>query len=411
LSHANHPRARRRLGLAFVLGLICALGVTLLPGGADAKGTGNKVGHTLTAMTRNLYLGADLNPVLTAPNINAAVDGGGQIVNQVHATNFPGVRAGLLATEIKSVQPDVLGVQEGAWWRTGPVSSNPIAALTSPTASTTDPQGGDFLTDLLNQLNTGNGKSKGKAKKSAGVRYRLAASNNEFDAELPVNNGSGGLAAATHDERLTMRDAIFVQKGVKVKNVTSGHYNVLLQVKLAPPLNIPVNVTRGWVAADVKVHGRWIHVVDTHFEAFDSNASNLGSDGKTYPKGGIRQAQAQQLVAPGGPTTSKYPTVLLGDLNSDVPPHGDQVAGDTLGYQAVLNGGFTEKSPSIPPFGCCIQDPNLANPSTAGITHRVDHIMSNSKKVKFQRGGLTHLYGNGLWSSDHAGTWSRLLIK
>ena len=405
------------MGLAMILGLICALGITLLPGAADAAGKGKKVGHTLTAMTRNLYLGADLTPALTAPDVNSAIDAGGQIVNQLHATKFPTVRAALLANEIKKVRPDVLGVQEGAWWRMATPASLGPALSGNPTASQTDPAGGDFLTDLLNQLNTGNGKSKGKGKKSASeskkksgaVRYRLAASNNEFDFELPVNSGSGGLAAADHNERLTMRDAIFVQKGVKVSNVTSGHYNVLLQVKLANAL--PVNVTRGWVAADVKVHGRTFHVVDTHLEAFDSNATNQGSDGQTYPKGGIREAQAKQLVAPGGPTTSRFPTILLGDLNSDVPAHGDQVTpGDTLAYQAVLNGGFLEKSPSIPPFGCCIQDPNLANPSTAGITHRVDHIMSNSNKVKFQKGGLTSTY-NGLWSSDHFGLWSTLLIK
>jgi endonuclease/exonuclease/phosphatase family metal-dependent hydrolase len=207
-----------------------------------------------------------------------------------------------------------------------------------------------------------------------------------------------------------MRDAIIVKKGVKVSNVTSGHYNVLLHVTVGGVLGI--NVTRGWVAADIKVGKKKFHVVDTHLEAFDSNANNTGSDGKTYPKGGIRQAQAQQLVAPGGPTTSSLPTILIGDFNSDNPVHGDQVfPGDALAYQAILGGGFLEKSPSIPPFGCCIQDPNLANPSTAGITHRVDHIMSNSKKVKFQKGGLTHLYGSGLWSSDHAGIWSRLLVK
>jgi hypothetical protein len=46
-----------------------------------------------------------------------------------------------------------------------------------------------------------------------------------------------------------------------------------------------------------------------------------------------------------------------------------------------------------------------------GVDHRVDHIMSNSKKVKFRKGALTSTYANGLWSSDHFGVASQLLIK
>jgi endonuclease/exonuclease/phosphatase family metal-dependent hydrolase len=207
-----------------------------------------------------------------------------------------------------------------------------------------------------------------------------------------------------------MRDAIIVKKGVKVSNASSGTFNTLLREKVGGVLN--VDVTRGWAAADLKANGRKVHVVDSHLEAFDSAASNTGSDGQTYPKGGIREAQAKQLIAPGGPTSSKLPTLLIGDFNSDSPVHGDQVdPGDALAYRALLAGGWSERALTPPPFGCCLQDPNLSNPSTAGITHRVDHIMSNSKKVKFKKGGLTTTYANGLWSSDHFGVWSQLQIK
>ena len=369
-------------------------------------------------MSRNLYLGADLSPALQATDINGAVDAGKVIEDQVHATKFPSVRAALLAAEIKKQKPDVVGLQEAAWWRTEPFD---LSAITSgPKATATDPLGGDFLTDLLTQLNKGGKKGKkgsaSSAKKGGTLRYRIAVQKTEFDFELPVNNGSGGLGACAtpgvcHNERLTMRDAILVRKGVKTSNASSDTFKTLLRVKVGGALN--VDVTRGWAAVDVKLHGRKVHVVDSHLEAFDSGPSNTGSDGKTYPKGGIREAQAKELVGPGGPaSSSRLPTLLVGDFNSDVPAHGDQVTpGDTLAYQAVLNGGLIEKSPPIPPFGCCIQDPNLANPSSAGITHRVDHIMSNNSKVKFKKGAITSTYANGLWSSDHFGVASQLLIK
>jgi endonuclease/exonuclease/phosphatase family protein len=394
------------------IGLTCAVGLAQLTGVAQAKGNGKKTGHQLKVMTRNLYLGADLTPALQSTSVDSAVDAAGQIVNQVHATKFPSVRAALLAGEIKKQKPDVVGIQEGAWWRTATPSSLTPVLSGKPTASQTDPLGGDFITDLLTQLNKSGGKQKGKkGTKGSTLRYKLAIAKAEFDIEMPVNNGSGGLAAASHNERLTMRDAILVRQGagITTSNPSSGTFNTLLQVKLAGAL--PINVTRGWAAVDIRVHGRKFHLVDTHLEAFDGQPSNTGSDGVAYPKGGIRQAQARQLVASGGPA-SRSNTILVGDLNSDFPVHGDQVSpGDALAYQAVLGASFKEVSPKVPPFGCCVADPNLSNPSKDGITHRVDHILSNTNKVTFEDGALTHSYANGLWSSDHYGLASTLLIK
>jgi endonuclease/exonuclease/phosphatase family protein len=394
---------RHRLSLLALL-LVCALGAALLPGLAGAKRHARKAGHQLTVMTRNVYLGADLGPALRASTVNDAVNAAGEIVKQVHATKFPSVRAKQLAAEIRSRRPDIVGIQEGAWWRMASPASLTPTLTGHPSATKTDPQGGNFLADLLRQLNR-------RPRKGARLRYRIAVVKTEFDFEMPVNNGSGGLATADHNERLTMRDAILVRRGagITLSHPRSGTFGTLLQVKLGGTL--PVNVTRGWAAIDVKLHGRKLHVVDTHLEAFDGQDSNSGSDGHTYPKGGIRQAQAQQLTAAGGPA-GRPATIVMGDLNSDVPVHGDQVSpGDALAYQSLLGAGFREVSPAVPPFGCCIQDPNLANPSRAGITHRVDHIMTNTKRVRFKKGGLTLTYSHGLWSSDHFGLVSTLLIK
>jgi endonuclease/exonuclease/phosphatase family metal-dependent hydrolase len=415
------PRTRGRIGVGVILGLVAVLALALLPGVADAKPKKKEKGKQLTVMTRNLYLGADLGPALNASGTAEAINAAYEIEQQVHRTQFPSIRAALLANEIKKRKPDIVGLQEVAWWRTGSYSLTP-ALTNTPVASQTDPQGGDFLTDLLAQLNKG-GKKKGKKataaakkKKKKPLRYKIAVVKTEFDFELPVSNNPDPIAfcganpSQCHNERLTMRDAIIVKKGVKVSNASSGTFSTLLRVLVGGVL--PVDVTRGWAAADLKANGRKVHVVDSHFEAFDSGPSNTGSDGQTYPKGGIREAQAKQLIAPGGPSTSRLPTILLGDFNSDSPVHGDQVdPGDALAFRALLAGGWSSRAITPPPFGCCVQDANLTNPSTVGVDHRVDHIMSNNKKVKFKKGGLTTTFANGLWSSDHFGVWSQLQVK
>jgi hypothetical protein len=403
LSHVHRfPRIRGRVGLALVLGLIAALCIALIPGVAQAADKGKK-GHQLSVMTRNLYLGGNLRPIIDASDVNEAVDLAGQAVIQAHATRFPSVRAALIAKEIRKKAPDVVGLQEVALYRTAPV--NPGAAL-NPSATQLDPLGGDFLADLLKALNK-------KTKKKSSVRYKVAVVKPEFDAEFPVNDdGQGsGLAGADHNERLTLRDVILVRKGVglKLSNRTSGTFNSLLTFRVGGV--VPITVNRGWAAVDIKGRGRKVHFVSTHLEAYDDQASNNSTDGQTYPKGGIREAQAKQLVGPGGPANRRN-TVLVLDVNSDFPVHGDQVfPGDALAFQAVLAGGFRERGPQPPPFSCCIGDPFLANPSKAGVDHQVDFIMSNSKKIQFKNGALTSTYKHGLWSADHFGIFSQLLIK
>jgi endonuclease/exonuclease/phosphatase family metal-dependent hydrolase len=414
LSHAHKfPGSRGRMGIAMVLGLVLALGLTLLPGAADAKGKKKGKGTQLTVMTRNLYLGADLTPALQASNINAAIDAGGQIVNQVHATKFPSVRAASLAAEIKKRKPDIVGLQEAAWWRTGPVDA--LAAVNGPKATETDPQGGDFLTDLVNAVNSGGKKASSakKGKKKGGVRYVIANVKTEFDFELPVNddgNGSG-LSGADHNERLTMRDAILVRKGagIKFKNPTSGTYHTLLQEKVGGA--VTVNVTRGWNAVDVKARGRSFHFVDTHLEAFDSQGSNTTNQGNSLGKGDVRAAQASELVGPGGAAFSKGPVLLAGDMNSDddtVQPNGDRNA-----YAALTAGGFSERS-TANPLGCCLNDPFVVGGpnSINDFDHQVDHILTNSKKIKFVKGFVDgRAPVNGLYPSDHAALTSVLKIK
>jgi endonuclease/exonuclease/phosphatase family metal-dependent hydrolase len=386
------------------LGLLVVLALALLPRVADGAGKTTSKGTKLTVMTRNLYVGGGVTPALQANSVDELVNTAGEIVKQVHATKFPSVRASSIAAEIKKRKPDLVGLQEVAWWRTAPVDLN--AALGTPSASQTDPLGGDFLADLLKAVNSG-----GKRKK--GVRYKavVVSVNTGIDVEVPVNddgNGSG-LAGADHNERLTVGNAILVRKGVGIKtsHPSSGTYDTLLRI----PGVRNFDLRRGWTAVDVKARGRSFRFVNTHLESGDSQGTNQTNLGASLGRGEIRAAQARQLVGPGGAAKSKKPVILLGDINSDddtVPNNGDRNA-----YNALLATGFRERS-TANPLSCCLNDPFLVGGPNAinDFDHQVDHVLANKKRIKFVKGYVDGRFPvNGLYPSDHAAVTSVLKIR
>jgi hypothetical protein len=392
-SHVVSGPSRRRALVSLLLAVAATVSLSAFADGAEAA----KKGVKFKTMTMNVYLGATLTPALQANNVNQAVDAGGEIANQVDRTNFP-ERAKALAAEILSKNPDLVGLQEVALWRTAPLN---FGAVGQGNASATDVEY-DFLQLLLAELNKG------------GQRYEAVVVKDEFDAELPVNDetsdGQSGLAGADHNERLTMRDVILKKVGnkVKVSNPTSGTFNVLLRVEVGGAVTL--DVTRGWTAVDAKIKGstsKKFRFVNTHLEAFDSSGQNPGSDGNSYGRGDIRAAQASQLFAAGGPATGKI-VILVGDINSDddtVQPNGDQNA-----YNALIAGGFSERS-TASPLSCCLNDPNLMSGSQADFDHQVDHILTNSRKVKLINSSVLGLDPvGGLWPSDHAAVFSTLRV-
>jgi hypothetical protein len=366
-----------------------ALGLGLLAEDASAA---KKKGTKVRVMTRNVYLGADLTPALQANNANQLVDAAGEIANQVDRTNFP-LRAQALAQEILGKRPDLVGLQEVALWRTAPTNIGVVG--TGPSATEVEY---DFLQLLLAQLNKN------------GQTYVPVVVKEEFDFEVPVNDdGQGsGLSGADHNERLTMRDVTLarVGSGVKTSNPTTGTFEVLIRVSAAGGL-VSIDVTRGWTALDARVRGsKRFRFVNTHLEAFDSQGNNQGSNGQTYGRGDIRAAQARDLFATGGPAVGRV--ILLGDINSDddtVQPNGDRNA-----YLALLSGGFSERS-TANPLSCCLSDPNLVGGSLADFDHQVDHVLTNTRKIKLVNSSVTGLAPvGGLWPSDHAGVFSTLRV-
>ena len=91
-----------RIALAAITALACLVACVAAVQAKPAKPIRHghhRKGTTVGVMSRNVYLGADLGPALSAPNEHAFFEANGTIVRQVEATNFP-VRAKGLAKEI-----------------------------------------------------------------------------------------------------------------------------------------------------------------------------------------------------------------------------------------------------------------------------------------------------------------------
>lgn len=403
MSHAHAPARRLLAAIAavFVFALMPAMALAGGNGhgkshGYGHKGNGHHKGHghghhhfrgrgkAFDTMTRNLYLGANLTPAIGAPSLEALAAANGQILREVTHNDFP-TRAEGLAEEIIEQKPDLVGLQEVALWRTAPPSV--FVLQTGPSAETVRY---DYLAELLAELNDGK------------KRYEVVVVQNEFDLEAPADEngvaGDGiaaqGIPNAEINGRLTMRDVILARHGAGVQtwNEQGANFNTLLEV---PILGTPLPIARGWTATDAKVRGSHpFRFVNTHLEAF-------------HPL--IRQAQAAELVAPGGPATSDRPVVLVGDLNSD----DDTVEGaDRLAYELLLANGMVNRS-TDDPLSCCLNASEIGEfdgGSVADFDHQVDHIMTRDPgNVKLRSSTVTGLFPvNGFWNSDHAGVFSAL---
>ena len=387
-----HPRPRLVAPVLLAAALL-ALALIVAASASAAKPKPAPKPTNVKVMTRNIYLGADLTPAIEAKGVGAFTEATGEILRQVTANDFP-VRAKGLAKEIIEKEPDLVGLQEVAEWRTGPPSLEALLGGTKPHAETVRY---DYLTELLAQLN------KGKK------RYRAAVVNPEFDFEAPADEnavpGDGPNSLIPNAEingRLTMRDVILAKVGdeVKTSKPTKGHFKSLFSEEIS---GAKVIVTRGWAAVDATVNGSTpFHFVDTHLESFDPQT--------VVPS--IRALQAGELVAPGGPATSPLPVILVGDMNSDAKTAVQP--GDGQAYEALVKGGMRERS-TYEPLGCCLDTallPVADGGAASQFGHKVDHIMTrNPSQIKLVKSSVTgRKPANGFWDSDHAGLFSELKI-
>jgi endonuclease/exonuclease/phosphatase family metal-dependent hydrolase len=363
----KYPRRWRALSVC-VLAAVTALAAILAPA-SEAKR--KKSAPSLTVMTRNLYLGGDIFAPISSATEQEFRQKASKLWADVQHTNFP-KRAKLIAKEIKRNKPDLVGLQELALWRKGP------QGVTDGSTTHAKKVVYDFKALLLKEL------------KKQGLKYKVGVEQREADIEASTSLG--------YDVRLTMRDAILVKRkrnGFKIRKRSHKHYKTDITV---PTKGGIFTSRRGWVALDLGYRGKRFRFVDTHTEAAAAS---------------IRQAQAKELVAKGGPLRKKGTVILVGDLNSDPKARGGT---DSQTYDTIIQGGYKDAwdlAKGGKGLSCC-HKPLLDDKTSAGFDQRIDDVLVKPRlkaSKPRQVGKRASERSGGLWASDHAGTVIKLRLK
>ena len=356
MTHVFRGTSAPRRAMAALLLFGVALLVLAAPKPASAA---KEIGISL--MTQNVYVGADFNGALEAEDIPELEAVAGQAYGELLATN-PNARMKAHAKEIAKRRPDVVGLQEMAKLFTGPQDEAAVAV--------------DKQVDLLALLR--------KHLRKQGAAYKVAAKQRNFDIEVPIDTGM--------DLRLVDYDVLLVRKAKKIKTQKTGSDNFDTTLTTSIPVDGSrgtTTVRRGYVWANLRVAGERVRVVTTHLEAASA---------------AIRDPQAAELAAAGGPLDTNRRLALVGDLNSD--PNGSSPDA----YNTVRGFGLRDRGVDKP---TCCRDADLLGGSHSD---RVDHVLTDRslKLIRARRTGTTKSVGSGtataavgsFFSSDHSGVLS-----
>lgn len=358
-----------------------AAAATVSPISTSAVDPGNAGGNKLlTVASWNLYLGAELGPVLRATSQTELLQASTTAWAMVVRNDFH-VRAGAVAEQIAAARPELVGLQEAYTWRYGETPATMEVVY-------------DYVESLLGEL------------AARGLRYRVAARTTLTDLDAPVLRSLDPPALAF--VRGTDHEIILAREDVKTADPEAHVFPAehLLPVSV---LGQPLEVKRGWASVAVKHQGVWLRFASTHLEAY-------------HPY--YRLLQAGDLAA--ALRDDPLPVVLVGDLNSD-PLDGTAVDGvpNALAYLTLAGAGLVDAWSIVHPG-----EPGYTSPFPEDLTvealsldERIDHVlfhgaltpeaMSVLGTQAADRACGTSLAGEEvcLWPSDHAGLSATLRLE
>jgi hypothetical protein len=396
-------RTRTWLWIALALAIICVgvlISVGSLRRGSARSEYAASGGQPLTVMTRNLYLGGNIDRPIRAAFDKTGAEGvlalghaNHELREIVERTDFR-TRSRLLADEIAAARPDLVGLQEVALWRHGPIQLDKIG---QPNAAEVDY---DFLAILLNEL------------ASRGTRYEVASAQQESDVEAPAFTGNplSGTAGAAEDVRLTDRDVILLRSdsGIQIEGRGGGQYVTQFKVKLG---DVTFPFVRGYAWADVVVGSATIRFITTHLESQSAK---------------LARAQADELLSgPAGDT--RLSTVIVCDCNSNPASPAARAPvpiGSGAAYRLLTKDhGFIDlwvQQPGRADLGSTASLGELVNDTTPDFSRRIDLVLARPAAPVQIAASRADLTGNelqardpatGLWPSDHAGVVVQLQVR
>ena len=318
----------------------------------------------LTVMTYNVYVGANMEALLSITNLVEVPGAVADVYAAFMATDFPGRAAGI-ARIIKAQHPHIIGLQEISLLR----RQSPGDRLTG--GEPAEEVVLDFLQILMDAL------------QAEGLNYQIAAKVQNFDIEMPM-----GSFIDYDDIRLTDFDVILARSDVTVSRPMQMNYDNTFAVEA-----LFIEVLRGYVAIDATVSGTTYRVINTHLESFLKD---------------VRVAQAQELIE--ALHSETLPMILLGDFNTPAP--------DGDAYQMLLAAEYVDtwQLDSHGTGYTCCQAPTLQNEASEH-RKRIDQIFVRNLEIPTQI--LTDTIGDtsserlpsGLWPSDHAGVVAHLAFE
>ena len=391
-----------------IFGLIVILSLLVIPISSSSAGNGPQI----KAMTRNLYLGADIFKVVEAAQDNpddplAVPIAVSELYHTMLFTNF-WARAEAIADEIEEKNPDVIGLQE---------VSKYFKQTPSDFINDGEEQASFVVIDFYQVLND--------ALLDRGLHYKEFEQENA-DIELPMLDLKSPNFFS--DVRMVDRDMVLVKDdGYNPQEVLIKKYDNNLFINLS---DMELTFNRGFLIIDVNVDDQDFRFVNTHLEV----RGEPGSPFRLYQYLQMAELLTTLRELPDILEIEERPIIMVGDFNSS--PEDEQgvfnhpVYGPTSytpPYMLALGAGYLDAWTKQNNYGDGFTsgfDEYVSDPY-AELTSRIDLIFVDPleleiKKVNCDVVGdeVSDMVPNPLlpevlrlWPSDHAGVVGEIRYK